>query len=244
MNLELSELDSNRFGFPCARSIGWAQDGIKQIDSFCRSNKVKLLILRLDVKEIAASCELQNLGAVLLDNIVYCSKSLVAKNFQEPNKLVVNHHIRDGRESDYSGLSSLGRHSFSNYIGHYHNDPNIDNSICNDIYADWCSSFSTRAKPQSFFVLESDRGKINGVAGLKYHNDTCDGELFAVSPDARGVKGFSALLNHSMKSACANGANFFSYSTQIQNTLVLNSLFRRGFQIDNVVNTYHLWCEV
>jgi len=242
MKIELSKLDSQRFGFPCARSSGWHTHADTQVIDFCNEHKIRLLILRTNVSNTDATWQIQKSGAILVDTLLYFTKLL------EPGSIPVSepeYSVRACKKTDKDKLFQLGASSFSNYFGHYHNDAMIAENICDEIYGDWSASFASCEPNKPCYLVEYSNA-IAGIAGLsiKEEGSHWDGELFAVTPDARGVGLFSTLLDHSLKQAFNAGAKKFSYSTQIQNTTLMNSLLRRGFELEKSVNTFHKWCDV
>ena len=234
----ISEIDSERFGFKTARVIGLTTDSLPSILDFCGREKVELLIARCNMSDLEAAQSMEKQGFLLMDTLVYYSIDLARKAVPADNCVALVRPVLIDEEEE---MISVARESFRGYFGHYHADPRLEKNKCDEAYADWARKAFASRHSENFLAGEID-GKIVGFGVLRINNPD-EGEMFlgGIHPDFQGQGIYHSFLCKGMEWCLSKNAKRMVISTQLKNIPVQKVLIKFGFEISKGYYTYHKW---
>ena len=155
----ISDLDTERFGFPVARVKEWDKLNPTKLLHQLEDNGIKLVISKIPEDEITTLQKLKSLGFKEMDKIIHLER--------EFPKEVLNLHFsssefeyREASEQDVPQLQAIAQHSFLG--GHYFADPKLDKTRCKEIYPDWILRSCTGEIGDKVYVAHLD----NEIAGF------------------------------------------------------------------------------
>jgi GNAT superfamily N-acetyltransferase len=239
--VELSEIDEQRFGIRTARSTEVTCESLPGVLDYCRRHDVRLLIARCRVSELAAAQALEQAGGGLMDTLVYYARDLLSTPIPVDTDGV---SIRGIRPGDEAPVQAIAVEAFRGYVGHYHADPRPDRAKCDEAYTSWAvRSCTSREVADEVLVADRD-GELLGFATLRLNSRT-QGEcaLFAVAPAAQGGGVGRSLMAGGMRWCAAQGAHRMIISTQLINLAVQKVWVRVGFEPDHAYYTFHVWLD-
>ena len=239
--VRLSALDEARFGFRTAIAGPVTEDVLPDILSYCRDNKVTLLISRCLTTEIQAVQAMEREGFLLMDTLVYYTRNLRAAPIPQDTGQVLVRPVEPGEEG---AVKAVATESFAGYVGHYHADAQLDGSECDAIYPDWafrcCVSHHVA---DEVLVAELD-GSVVAFATLRLNSpEEGEGVLFGVAPRAQRRGIYRSLMVHAMDWCLQKGAAHIVLSTQITNLTVQKVWVRLGFEPSHAWYTLHRWFD-
>jgi GNAT superfamily N-acetyltransferase len=242
--LSKSELDTDRFGISVAKVKVVDLEQASTINAAITSQSIELTIARVDSSMLPAVHVLENAGFQTMDTLVYYRTALgsITPQWDLPNGYV----WRLAQPADQAEIHAAALIAFANYTGHYHADPRLDRVACDALYADWAarSCIEKSVATAMHLVIDAITGEIAGFASVRQTTqDVFDGPLFAVTPRHRSRGLFRALLSTVMAWTKAQGADSFTYSTQLTNTSVQKVLADLGFRLEKSEYTLHKWAS-
>ena len=235
--VSISEIDSERFGFPIARDPLFTASTLEATVRACRDGGTKMLIARCDVADVAAAQAMEAVGGRIMDTLVYYVRDL-----DEGVPEVAGGRTRLLQPGDENGVRGVAVEAFKNYIGHYHADPRLEKAKCDEAYASWAErSCSDQTVASSVLVAEC-QGEIAGFLTLQRRGrDEQEIILNAVHPAHQRIGLYRQLVLHAMSLARDGGAARLSVSTQLANVGVQRVWGRAGFAPRQSFYTFHLW---
>jgi GNAT superfamily N-acetyltransferase len=238
--IALSSIDQERFGIVTARDGEVTPETFEHDLAFCRSHGVQLLIARCRTEELAVAQALEAAGGRLMDTLVYYVRVIVKGELPASTCKVPIRSVRPGEDE---AVRRVAREAFRGYRGHYHADPRLDPSKCDEAYQSWAQR-SCLSRDVAGEVLVADDGQVAGFATLRL-NDPHEGEgvLFAVAPRAQGAGVYKAFMLEGMRWCRSQGAKRMVVSTQITNLAVQKVWSRLGFEPSQSFYTFHLWLD-
>jgi ribosomal protein S18 acetylase RimI-like enzyme len=236
----ISDIDTERFGIITARVIGITSDSLSQVLEFCSVKKVKLLIARCDMSDLDAAQSMEKKGFLLMDTLVYYNLNLVKQDVPAEKGVVLVRPIRATEEKE---MILIARESFRGYFGHYHTDPRLDKSKCDEAYTDWARKTFASRDSDNFLVGEIEK-KIVGFGVLRINNPD-EGEMFlgGIHPDFQGQGIYHSFLCKAAKWCLSKNVQKMIISTQLKNISVQKVLIKFGFEISKGYYTYHKWFD-
>lgn len=237
----LSQLDLDRFGIVTARDSSVSAETLATTLSFCRENRVEMLIARCSTDDLAAAQRLEDAGGRLMDTLVYYSRVLVKGPLPESSGSA---GVRPIRGDDADAVRRIASQCFEGYLGHYHADPRLDRRKCDEAYQSWAHrSCISRDVADEVLVAEVE-GELAGFATLRL-NDPTEGEgvLFGVAPRAQGRGIYRSFMIDGMHWCRGRGAKRMVVSTQVTNLAVQKAWTRLGFEPSRSYYTFHLWFD-
>jgi ribosomal protein S18 acetylase RimI-like enzyme len=237
----LSSIDKDRFGFQVARSYIVQPSDVEQSIEYCKTQKVCLLIARCSTSNLDSVQVMEQNEFHLMDTLVYYSRDLDNKPIPEDYSSIPVRPVKPGEEEDVKVVASR---AFRGYYGHYHADPRLDKTKCDETYIDWAYQ-SCISKEVAEEVLVADRdGEIIGFATLRF-NDTEEGEgvLFGIDPSAQGQGIYRSFIINGMRYFQNCGRSRMIVSTQVTNIAVQKVWVRTGFEICSSYYTMHRWFD-
>jgi ribosomal protein S18 acetylase RimI-like enzyme len=235
-----SAVDSARFGMRIGRANLTEVDTLPAALETGRRERLRLLFIRCPTNQLALVHSLENSGARLMDTLLYYGRRLRDDNL--PAELKPN-RIRPFRDSDLIGIEAIARQSFSGYQGHYHADPALDRTRCDEGYVEWAlQCCQSRGANSEVLVAEDKDGQPAGFFVVRLNNpQEGEGWLAAVAPAAEGRGLYWSLLVYAMRWCRERHAGRIVVSTQLTNTATQKNYARLGFELLASYYTFHLW---
>jgi ribosomal protein S18 acetylase RimI-like enzyme len=238
--VSLSAIDRERFGIITARDSQLTVDSLSDTLRFCRENGVQLLVARCAAQDLHAAQAVEAAGGRLMDTLVYYVRAL-ERPFPDER-----HHVsvRPLSTHDADGVRQVAAASFRGYLGHYHADPRLDRTKCDETYTSWAErSCVDRSVASKVLVAESE-GRVAGFLTLLERGpEEQEIVLNGVHPDFQRHGIYRGLVLGAMTHARAAGANRLTVSTQLINTGVQKTWSRLGFELWRSYYTFHLWFD-
>lgn len=242
-SVNLSPMDESRFGIVTARAWLQTPGDVALCMEFCRKHRARLLIARCVTENIGVAQALEAVGAHLMDCLVYFSRDLRVRPF---NDLAVPPILVEPvRQSDADSVRDIAIHAFKNYRGHYHADANLLRSRADQAYVDWAVRVCRDRDAADMVLVAKVNSDPVGFIALRRDN-AMDIEIVlnAVHPRAQGQGIYSALFWHALKWASDNDARKCFISTQIDNIAPQKVWVRNGMEPLKSVYTFHNWCAL
>ena len=238
--VEFSPLDENRFGVRTARAMNLTAHLLPQVMDFCHQHEVQFLITRCSTKDLSAVQAMQRNGFLLMDTMVYFRYDLMCTAVPERRDV----DIRFVQGDDTEIVSRIASQAFHEYDGHYHADPRLNRSSCDDLYVDWALRSCTQKDLADEVLVAKLDDEVVGFLTIKLlKNQEADGRLFAVLPQAHGRGIGQALLIEALHWSKLHGLNAMVISTQITNIASQISQVRVGFYPHESFYTFHKWFD-
>lgn len=241
MKIEISLLDSQRFDIKVAKAVEFNAADLGDIEAYCISNDIDLLIARVSTNEISVAQDLEKLGHRLMDTLVYYKFDYAKKPAPQNVTPFVIRNVSGN--IDYAlEVSSVAGEAFAGYFGHYHADSKLDRKVSDSIYSDWAYRSTIDSSVANAVLGAFIEDKITGFITLRINSEGY-GELAlnGVSPvfQKRGL--YRALVLSGMEWLHQSGLDQIFVSTQINNISVQKVWTRLGFEMDHSFYTFHKW---
>ena len=239
--VSLSAIDEERFGIRTAKAPCVALDALPFIMDFCHVNNVTLLIARTLTSDLPVAQAMEREGFNLMDTLVYYACDLKKIPIASSTGDVLLRDIMPGEEEK---VRIVAAEAFHGYFGHYHADPRLDRTKCDETYASWAvrSCLSHEVADQVLVAeLEKD---IVGFISLRLNNpEEEEGMLNCVAPKVQKKGIYPQVLIAGMHWGMSNGAKRMIISTQITNISVQKVWTHLGFEPSHSYYTFHKWFE-
>ncbi|HUQ00381.1 MAG TPA: GNAT family N-acetyltransferase [Aeromicrobium sp.] len=242
MTATLSELDEQRFGIPTAKAnVSSVAEADAAIDE-ARTLGARLLIVRCLSSALDASRRLEDLGARIMDVLVYFDRDLNTSSWPEHTSDVPLRYLRP---EDVDEVEALAGELFRGYHGHYHEDPRLDRDACDAVYTSWArNSCESRDVADEVLIAQVPGEPIGGFVTLRL-NSPEEGEVVVGGVGhalrRRGV--YRSFLIGGMEWARERGASRMVLSTQITHTAVQKVWTDLGFAPSKSFLTFHRWFD-
>lgn len=245
MNRYLSELDQNRFGVITVKADELESiEDLEECILFSNNNKADLLIARLDASRIDVAQQLETLGGILCDTLIYyelhCHR---VKNFiTAAHTDEEEFRLREVTERDQLAVTNVAREAFSEYFGHYHSDPKFNKRDCDETYVSWCETTIKNAGETNKVIVAEDINGICGFLTMKIHNDKrLELVLSGVAKRVEGRGVYRRMIRNAVEYAIRSGFKRVFTSTQIINLAVQRVWIAQGFLPIKFQYTFHKW---
>ena len=242
----LSSVDEQRFGIRTARTTQVTLETLPVIVEFCRENEVHFLVARCSTSDLAVAQEMEQLGFLLMDTLVYYTRDL--NNIPAeliPSSPKSDHiQVRTVFPEEAEAVKRVSQRAFRDYLGHYHADARLDSVKCDETYADWALQ-SCRSKEVADEVLVAlQEGGIKGFLTLQLRDpDLGEGILFGVDPETQGQGIGRLLMMHAIQWFLSRGIKRMQISTQIINLASQMVWAGLGFRLSHSFYTFHKWFD-
>jgi ribosomal protein S18 acetylase RimI-like enzyme len=236
----ISDIDKERFGVKTARVIGLTADSLVSVLEFCAKEHVTLLIARCSMADLEAAQAMEKKRFLLMDTLIYYSLDLTRQPVPDDNGVA---KVRPVRIEEEEEMIYVAEESFHGYLGHYHADPKLDKSKCDEVYSDWARKAFAARYAENFFVGEIS-GRIVGFGVMRINNPD-EGEMFlgGIHPDFQGKGIYHSFLCKGMEWCLSRKSRKMIISTQLRNISVQKVLIKLGFEISKGYYTYHKWFD-
>jgi GNAT superfamily N-acetyltransferase len=238
VNIALSPIDEERFGIPTARIADLKSGELTAVLEFCHSNDVRFLVARCSAVALRTAQAMEREGFLLMDTLVYYQRFLttpIPSQDRPPRPVGPN---------EAEQVSHLAAQAFHDYNGHYHADPRLDRTKCDEIYPSWAYRSCVSRQVADEVLVSESHGAIWGFVTLKLNNPL-EGEvpLYGVLPSAQKHGVGRSLIIGALEWFRANGAERMVISTQVTNLASQKVWLRLGFEPSQVFYTFHKWFD-
>lgn len=235
----LSALDGQRFSIVSAKAPLVRRDTLPQVMSFCEANRVEFLIARCPTFDLGAVQEMERLGFLLMDTLLYFSFDLRRKSVPQDLTCVI---VREGGAGDGLKAKAVAGECFKGYTGHYHADPRLDKKKCDEVYEDWAYRACFSTGPRDGMLVSVSGEEVTGF-GTMHMNDEKEGEggLFCVSPRFRSRGVYQSIMIRCLNWCSERSLKRMIISTQVTNLASQKIWARLGFEPSHSFYTFHKW---
>ena len=240
MDLYISDIDKERFGFKTARVVGLSSDSLSGVLDFCRGEKVKLLIARCNISDLNAAQSMEKNDFLLMDTLMYYNRDLTFRSVPADHGVA---NVRPIWMEEEEEMIAVAQASFHGYYGHYHADSRLDNDKCDEVYVDWARKAFAARQSDNFLVGEVG-GRVVSFGVLRINNPD-EGEMFlgGIHPDFQGQRIYHSFLCKAMNWCISKNTKILVISTQLNNIAVQKVLVKLGFEISRGYYTFHKWFD-
>ncbi|MDR3480886.1 MAG: hypothetical protein P4L91_09250 [Burkholderiaceae bacterium] len=244
MQIQLSQLDHDRFGIITAKAADI--ESIADLDdcvAYCKSNKVELLIARIDTSRVDTFQKMEAIGGVLCDTLLYYELNL--RRFKSENIPGQEFIVRAMAPMDRDAVLTIAREAFSGYFGHYHSDPRLSRKACDDTYVSWCeSTINNLGDVDKLLVAEDSTGVCGFVTSRVHENERLELALGGVSKRVVGRGVFHRLIQAGIQDGVNSSLKHAFTSTQSSNLASQRVCLAYGFAPSKSVHTFHKWFDI
>jgi ribosomal protein S18 acetylase RimI-like enzyme len=229
-----SAIDSDRFGARIYRVATDSLDEARAVRAFVSANRVDMIIARCPTTAIDVAQLWESEGFYLTDTIVYFNGGTRQFEEQAPEGT----RLLD--DADLRSLEAVAQAGFTDFGGHYHADPRLDDDQATAAYVDWTLRC---ARDPTFEVWVAGRtGDVTGFLALQRQPDR-RGEIVlnAVAPDSQRRGIYESLVRAAGASCRRQGITELVASTQITNVAPQKVWARCGLEPRSSFYTFHRW---
>ncbi len=150
--------------------------------------------------------------------------------------------MQNGREITLQILE-MAKNSFNH--GRFRADKNFSKELVDDIYRSWIVNEIKNKTSKLYLAMEGDK-----VASFFLYKENISPlgdyvigfvSLIASSPEFKGKKYASNLLNYVLHTAKLKGTNYVIANTEISNKEAIGFFKKNGFKSEVNLNEYHIW---
>ncbi len=238
--IELSPRDREKFRVITARAEEITPENLDEIFSFCRREKVRLLIARCRITELGVTQALEKKGALLADTLVLYLRNLVRTRIPEVSGKYLVREIRQGEEEV---VRAVAEEAFRDYRGHYGADRRLEGVKSGEIYSSWAYRAARDRDDTHGVILAEKNGEVVGFTLVRINQPgEGEGTLEGVSPRA----GRRSLIQRDMAIGGMNwarkrGAVRILAPVALTNTVMQKIIIRLGYEPFLSYHTFHLW---
>jgi hypothetical protein len=236
----ISELDSERFGFPVAKMPSDLENPELTIQNL-KILATKLVITRVDLKNILMINRLEKLGFLIKDTQLTYNYNLTDST---PRQLSTGLALDSYKECYLKQLINVTKESFNNY-GHYFADEKLDRKKCLEVYTDWIRNCCYDKSFSDKIIIAKKDSKAIGYLALKLFNESsvkyAAGVIGAVAPEHRKGGVFQAINIESLNWAKIQGCTRVENNVLATNFPVQNAYINLKYKIIRSEVTMHYW---
>jgi hypothetical protein len=239
MPIELNELETRRFGVVCAHVTN-LDASLESIDAAARGMRVAMLVVRLSSRKLQTVHALETNGFRLMDTLAVYSCRLGESSVlgEVPEGVTTRLAV----PSDADAVERIARDAFSNYHGHYHCDPRLDQGAATESYVDWARRSIVQPPPGVGALLACKDGAVVGFLTYRMNSDV-EGELLlnGISPSYRKIGVNGLVIGRVKDIVFSSGRSSLMTMTQITNVAAQRVWVRQGFLPEHSYYTFHKW---
>jgi GNAT superfamily N-acetyltransferase len=244
MYMQLSELDSARFGLPIGRWTVAADEPLPSgfIEAFVTS-PLEVLVLRFsaDRYEIPAQLAAQTGDTAQVmhaDTLLHAGAPVRARSERSHDYPADDGYVVGGpvRAAE---LEASVRDIFAEYTNHYASNPRTPAALVVDGYVEWALAHLD-TDTAAVHTLCAPDGEVAAVAAVSYRGATVEVNLAGVGYDHRRRRLYQRLLDEVEDAAAARGATTVTISTQAHNLPPQRAWAQRGWLPLRAVQTLHV----
>lgn len=236
--IEINDLESHRFGIVAARLTDAAAT-LDTVDAAARAASVDMITSRVDASDLARVHALEEAGYRLMDTLVYHERP---SGPVPPASGSAHPAPRRIAPDDIPAIAEIAAAAFTNYVGHYHADPRLDNGAADAAYVEWAESSARHDSEDNPVLILRPDGQHGGFLTMRRNTaEEFEVVLNAVHPDSAGQGLYTVLLRRALDLAGEAHSKRVIISTQINNYPVQRIWSRLGFTHYRSVYTFHKW---
>ena len=240
-SLEVSQADTGRFGILVARVPDLKAEQVAASVDWCEERAVALLISRCSAAEPRAAHAMQRHGFLLMDCLATYEHPLTELPSSPPD---AGFAIRSAVAADADAVENLARRSFGTHRGHYHADPRLDRSACDEVYASWARDAVIDDTPSTLTVVAAVHDEVIGFATLTgAGNEVAVGGVAAVTPSHRGKGVYRSMMVERLRLARRSGSKRTVVSAHVANIAPQRCWTDLGYRIVGSTYTFHRWAD-
>ena len=233
-----SDLDSARFEIRVARSTV-SNSHLPIVFDWCDHNEVDLLIVRVSFRDESTVNRLARDTLRHMETLVHW---VLTVDVALPSTQLSPYQVRVALHSDSDVVRSLARAVFRGYVGHYRNDPRLDNAACDEVYADWAARNCLQASGHYHTLVADLDGELVGFSTLKLNEKReCETVLSGVAPQIRQRGVFRALHECRLDWCSSMQVKRLRAFTVTANTPMSQCYEGAGFVPLQRLGTFHRW---
>jgi GNAT superfamily N-acetyltransferase len=200
--------------------------------------RADLVICRAPTHLVPELAGLQELGMpfVVADTLVHYHRDLTSPRPVPPASADVD-IVEAGAEAA-GEVGDLVRRVFAGYLNHYAANPLLDGRRVLEGYVEWATAHLAAPERRVWLAVRS--GKPIALAACRYGDDTAEGVLFGVLPEAVGAGVYRNLIRFAVFDAAARGLRTMETSTQVHNFAVQKVWASEGFVMRAAEVTFHV----
>jgi GNAT superfamily N-acetyltransferase len=236
--VSLSAMDEERFGIKTAKAFDVRKEDIPLVLEYCHKNQVELLITRCPTLDYIAVHEMEKVGFLIMDTLIYFSCRLRGNSIPD----APGFQVRSLRSGEEDIIKSIATEAFKGYLSHYHADERLDKRKCDEVYADWAYRSCYPGNGTDDVLVADSGNRIIGFGTMRINiPDEGEGLLFAVEPSFQGKGFYRSIMTSCMKWCVERGLEHMIISTQITNLASQKTWTRLGFEPTRSCYTFHKW---
>jgi hypothetical protein len=155
-----------RFGVRTVKGHVASVDEVRALMSFARSSGA-IPDRALPAEQMIVAQALESAGCRLMDVLVYYARDLHKAPIPDDIGSVL---VRSIRPDDTEIVATIARESFKGYIGHYHADPRLDRTQCDEVYASWARRACLSREVADEVLIAEEGGTPLGFFTLRMEN--------------------------------------------------------------------------
>jgi ribosomal protein S18 acetylase RimI-like enzyme len=239
MKFELSPDDTRRWGARSAKAFVSTTAEVDQLLDRCHSDEVRLVIVRCPTDVTAVAQSLERAGMLLMDTLVYFSRSMESWTVRAAAHGVTTRVLR---ADESRTVERIAREAFRGYRSHYQADERLDHANCDAVYVDWSLRLCQPAEyPATMLLALVDDEPAGFMAVRLVPGEPGEAVLAGVLEKARRRGVYRTLLVDGVTWLRDAGAASVMLSSQVHNTATQRAWTRLGFEPDHSVYTFHGW---
>ncbi|SFK88320.1 GNAT family N-acetyltransferase [Rhodanobacter glycinis] len=240
--LELSEVDTARFGFRMARGRLELDDDVSdRLISEIHEHRYDIEILRVPAGALQTLRGARQRGMMPIhaDTLVYYEASLPGSISPSHVNAGIRYELATAK--DIQDVARVATEGFAQYRNHYHANTLLEPSAILEGYVQWATSSLVRqCEGQVTYIAKSGEQTLGFIAcRLNRETNVCEVILNAVAPDCQGRGIYTQGLVHVMSTVSAVGYRRLVISTQVWNYRVQQVWARLGMSLYQAYDTYH-----
>ncbi|NBC05216.1 MAG: GNAT family N-acetyltransferase [Bacteroidetes bacterium] len=236
--LHWSELDNERFNLKTAKIYVDEDIDIDTLLTDFRKEQGQLLIAKCDTSYKQSLNKLFDEGFFVTDTILKFSMDVDSSLDDNYDDSSIEVQVAD--KSISHKLGEITKEAFQDYKSHYHNNPCLDSSRCDEVYEDWAKNLVIKDGMADVVYACRYNGNIAGFASLKVQKEVAVAGLLCVDPEFEG-EGVAKILHQKRFEWCRDHEiRKFQINTSINNQNYINLLINMGYRFHSAVYVLHL----
>ncbi|WP_205454737.1 GNAT family N-acetyltransferase [Clostridium botulinum] len=242
--LEINEFDTQHFGIIMANlnenhTIDISKFEIDDIEKIfevvikqCKIKRINHIALKTATKDYKIIHAAEKKGFVLENVSMEYAFDYSVEKIRDITSLC---KIRESTKDDLKTVLAISKDTFKNF-SRFHYDENLSNQKADELYEKWIIN-SFKGYADKILVAENN-GEVVGFCTLKNNFVNIQGEkacgaiLAGVSPNARGLGVYKAMINEAIKlGSKLSNVRYIASSTQAQNVFVQRAWSELGLKI-------------
>lgn len=238
MKIEIDQFNSDIFHMRMGNVLGicgGTSDGsVVSLIKEAKELGFRHLNAKIETSDIKTVNSFIRNGFELVDTqLMYCLDSFLRWGVHQTQFI-----YREFERSDLKQVVSIARKAY--YLDQYHSDTFLDNSLCDQYYAEWvknsCNGFADKV-----MVAETPDAVIAGYITLNYKEEDVIVGLAAVDERYRGLGCFTKIISETLRLINQEGKRKLYYGTQLSNIPVLKTMGKfNGYVINSKYVMHHL----